>query len=399
MDEELKAINEGIQGVAKSLEGFDARLSAVEGKVNSAYSAPAPEDDRSEREIAKDGTFSLGAYFRGLGLAAHGVPFEKGCSSFTVKGSKDWKDAGFTAEVCQKQMSTTVGSGGYFAPENWIQSQFIDILRPMVVTIAAGIDRSFTNLSNADNKIARLATGTTGYWVAENGQITASTPTDEQINLTPKKAACLTKCSNEILKMSNPAIQSVLSMDMAKKLAALVDLAVLEGSGSSNQPTGIKTAVTTNTVTTSGAMTWAYLEEFLYDCAAANYPGIRPVWFMHPRTYSSIRQLTTSNIPLFVGTPQNEALKEDLANRALLGYPVFQSSQMTITGGTGSDAVVLFGDASEVGLADWGPPEFGASAETSTAFEYDQTWFRCIWMVDVFMKHETSWCKCTDTTS
>ena len=399
MEEQLKQIATGIESVTKSIEGFDARITALEGKVNSAYSAPAKEDDRSDAEIRKDGTFSLGAYFRGLGLAAKGVPFEVGCIRFTEKGSKDWKDAGFTAEVCTKQMSTTVGSGGYFAPENWIQSQFVDILRPKIVTIAAGIDRSFTNLSNADNKIARLATGCTAYWVAENAAITESTPTDEQINLTPHKAACMTKCSNEILKLSNPSIQSIISMDMAQKLAAIVDLAVLEGSGGAGQPTGIKTAVSTNTVTTGGATTWAHLEEFLYDVSNANYPGLKPVWFMPPRTYSSIRQLTTTYIPLFVGTPQAEALTQDLAGRALIGYPVYTSSQMTTTGGTGSDAVVLFGDASEVGLADWGPPSFAASAETSTSFEYDQTWFRCLWMVDVFLRHETSWCKCTDTTS
>ena len=404
---ELAAIRDALKGVPEAMESvkqmavdqeaMQKRLADFEAQA-SKYVAREDVDDRSNTEKAKDGEFHIGAYYRGLGIKAMGGDFYRGCSEYTVKGSKDWKDAGFTAEVV-KAMSTTVGSGGYMAPENWITSQFVDILRPKLVTIGAGIDRTYTNLSNADNKIGRLATGGTAYWVAENGTISAADGTDEQISLTPHKAACITKASSELMKMSNPNIGSIMVNDQTNKLAAIVDLAVLEGAGSSNQPTGIKTAVSTNSVTTSGAMTWAKLEEFLRKVATSNYPGIRPVWFMHPRTYSSIRQITVSEYPQFVGTPLNQPMGADLAGRQLLGYPVFQSSQMTITGGSGSDGVVLFGDASEVGLADWGPPSFFASTEADTAFAADQIWFRALWMVDVFMKHEASWCKCTDTTS
>ncbi len=406
LNPELKTLHDAIQGVPEAVEAMKKHaedVAAMQKKIEELetlnktnFQAPAKkEDDRSAIEKGKDGEFSWGAFIRGVCLDAHGIPFDKGVFSSQRKNSKSWRDAGFTATVMaeEKAMSTTVGSGGYFAPEYW-STQWLDILAAKAVAIPQC--ERWTGLSNADVRMGRLATGATGYWIAEGSQITISSPTDEQVSVAPHEAAARVQVSNQLLKLSNPAIESVVMQNMEATLARLVDLAILEGSGSSNQPTGIATGAG-STVTSSGAMTWALLEEFAYDLAVNNAPMGKVCWFMPPRTMTSIRQLTTSNYPQFVGTPTGQALGRDLAGGGLLGYPVYTSSQMTITGGTGSDATVLLADMSECILADWGPPEFAASKEI--VFDYNSTQLRAIWLVDVALKHANSFVACTDTTS
>lgn len=407
----LKAVPESMASVIKRIEELEKKGVAVAPPVAPAPTYRAPVDDRSQTEKAHDGELSFGAYLRGLACKAMGMSFDDTPLFAKAHGEKEYRDACFTVENSPRQkafgnmsmaektaLSLTTGNGGYFAPELWLQDKWVDILRPNIVTLAAGISR-LQGLGNADVKIPKLSAGATAYWIGEGSSITESELTDTQLALTPHECAAYSIASNQIVRMSNPAIQQMVGYDMAQKIGALIDLAVLEGTGSSNQPTGISVAVTTSTVTTGGAMTWAKGEEFLYKLALQNAPGQKRVWFMHPRTYSAIRQITSSTYALFVGTPQAQAMDQFLAGGGWLGYPVFQSSQMTITGGSGSDAVVLFGVPEEVFLADWGPAEFAASAETSDSFQKNQIHFRTVQLVDVKLRHETSWVKCTDTTS
>lgn len=400
MDEknvDLKVIADAVKDVPEAVKSLRVEVDGLKkdlADAKSLYVAPK-HDDRSAEEKRKDGEFSMGAFLRGVCLEKHGMPFDQAVLYGQDKGTKSWRDAGFTGQVtlAEKVMSTTVGSGGYLCPELWM-TQWVDILAAK--SVAVNQCERWTNLKNADVRMGRLATGATGYWIAEGGSITISSPTDEQITVTPHEAAARVQVSNQLLKLSNPAIESVLLNNMTSTVIRLVDLAILEGSGSANQPSGIKTSAG-STVTCSGAITWAKLEEFLYDLALRNAPMGRVCWFMHPRTLTTIRQLTTTYYPQFVGTPTGQALGRELAGNALLGYPVYTSSQMTITGGTGSDGVVLLADMSECILADWGPPEFAASSEI--VFDYNSTQLRMIWETDVALKHAYSFVKCTDTTS
>lgn len=400
MEGDLKAIHDLVKDVPESVKALRVELDTVKKELadaKSLYASSRATDDRSDAEKQKDGVFSLGAMVRGIVLSKReNMDFASACIAYQPKGSKSWRDAGFSAAVVleEKAMSTTAGSGGYFAPELWM-TEWVNILAAKAV--AYPLCEKLSGLSNADVRMGRLATGATGYWIGEGSQITISSPTDEQITVTPHEAAARVQVSNQLLKMSNPAIEGVLRTNLLDTVVRLVDLGILEGSGSANQPSGIKTSAG-STVTTSGAMTWAKLEEFLYDLAKENAPMGRVTWFMHPRTKSAIRQLTTSNYPQFVGTPTGMLLGKDFAGDQLLGFPVATSSQMTITGGGGgNEGVVLLADMSECIVADWGAPEFAVSDQI--AFDYNSTQVRMIWLVDVALKHSKSFVKCTDTTS
>jgi len=98
-----------------------------------------------------------------------------------------------------------------------------------------------------------LTGSATAYWVAENGAITASTLTDAQKTLQPNEAAALVKASNQLLDLSNPSASSVIQEDITMKIAQLVDLAVLRGAGTSNEPRGVANTSSIRTVAASSA--------------------------------------------------------------------------------------------------------------------------------------------------
>ena len=121
---------------------------------------------------------------------------------------------------------------------------------------------------------------------------------------------------------------------------------------------------------------------------------------MNPRTVHNMKQLTTSNYPLFASINTAAPMGAGFAGGTLVGYPVYQTTQVPITGGTGGDeAEVYFCNWDDVVLADWGSIELVASSEADTAFAANQTWIRAIWLVDVMVRHAVSCAVCTDTTS
>jgi HK97 family phage major capsid protein len=395
----------GSEEAAKAVEEKDAEtmkkaFAELQAKVEAMGSPNAPPAPRSPEDELKEGKFLPAAFLNGITHLSKYGNFADACVAGAKKGTQAYKDASYTCEkVIEKQMSTTAASGGYLVPEEW-STQMIEQVYSNIVAASAGVRRmSGLNIHTVRQPV--LTGSATAYWVAENGAITASTLTDAQRTLQPNEAAALVKASNQLLDLSNPSASAVIQEDMTMKIAQLVDLAVLRGSGSANQPTGVANTSSIRTVTaSSSALTWALLEDFPYELASQNTLKGKLAWVMNPRTVHNMKQLTSANRPLFVGSPYNEPIGAGFAGGSLVGYPVYQTTAVPITGGTGSDeAEVYFCNWDDVVLADWGAMELMASKEADTAFAANQTWIRAIWLVDVMVRHAASCCVCTDTTS
>jgi len=407
MSNEIKALKDALLGseeAAKALEEKDEKdlrkaFDELKAKVEAQGSPNAPPVPRDPAEELKEGKFLPAAFLNGI-CFANQFGFKDACMRGAKKGTQEYKDAAYTLErVLEKQMSTTAASGGYLVPEEW-STQMIEQLYAQLVTAAAGV-RKMSGLNIHTVRQPALTGSATAYWVVENGAITASTLTDAQKTLQPNEAAALVKASNQLIDLSNPSASGVINDDITMKLAELVDLAVLRGSGSANQPTGIANTSSINTVAaSSGALNWGLLEDFPYALAEDNALKGKLAFVMNPRTVHNMKQLTSANRPLFVGSPYNEPIGAGFAGGSLVGYPVFQSTSVPITGGTGgAEAEVYFCNWDDVVLADWGAMELMASKEADTAFAANQTWIRAIWLVDVMVRHAVSCCVCTDTSS
>ena len=121
--------------------------------------------------------------------------------------------------------------------------------------------------------IPRATGGATAYWVAESGAPTESQQAFDQVAMTPKTVGAYTDISRKLLLQSSLDVEAFVRNDLATVLALEIDRAAINGSGASNQPTGILATSGIGDVAggTNGlAPTWAHIVELWSDIANAN---------------------------------------------------------------------------------------------------------------------------------
>tara|TARA_B100000508_G_scaffold40499_1_gene31729 strand:- start:326 stop:715 length:390 start_codon:yes stop_codon:yes gene_type:complete len=115
-----------------------------------------------------------------------------------------------------------------------------------------------------------MTSTSTAYFVGESGAPTESQQAFDQVNMTPKTIGAFVDYSRRLLLQSSIDVEAMIRDDIAKVIATKLDNAAIYGSGSSNEPLGIKdtTGVGTSTITTFG--TFAEYIALETDVAAAN---------------------------------------------------------------------------------------------------------------------------------
>ena len=88
--------------------------------------------------------------------------------------------------------------------------------------------------------IPRLTQTATGYWVGEGSAPSESQQAFDQVNMTPKTVAAYVDYSRRLLLQSSIDIETMIRGDLAKVIATKLDHTAIYGTGSSNQPLGIK---------------------------------------------------------------------------------------------------------------------------------------------------------------
>ena len=254
-----------------------------------------------------------------------------------------------TPEVRNALSIGTDSQGGYTVPE-FLVADFIDNLRAKSVAFRAGAMAMplYTN----STVITRLDSDPTFAWRAEAGAVSESDPSFSAITLVPKSVAVLVKASNELLQDS-VNIEDVLFHSLVNAAATAVDQAVLSGTGSGNQPTGILNTSNINTVDMSsaspnnGAAITDYdpLLDALYeiDLDNANEPT---ALVMHPRTRTAFSKLKDSENRQL--TPPWEIVP-DTGDGS--GIPYLKTTSMAIDETVGSStnaSSIIVGDFSQV---------------------------------------------------
>ena len=92
-----------------------------------------------------------------------------------------------------------------------------------------------------DVSIPRRTGIATAYWFGadDSDSVTESTGTIGTVTMTPKTVGALSKFSHLMNLQSTPDIEQLIRADFVALLADAIDTAAINGSGSSNQPTGI----------------------------------------------------------------------------------------------------------------------------------------------------------------
>lgn len=134
----------------------------------------------------------------------------------------------------------TVGSatgGGNLVATELLGSSFIDLLRNAMVLDKLGV--TWLRDLNGNIAIPSQTGAAQGYWVAESGVPTESGQTVGQVTMTPKTVGGFTDYSRRLLLQSSLDVEAFVRADLAAIIALSIQLSAINGSGASNEPTGL----------------------------------------------------------------------------------------------------------------------------------------------------------------
>lgn len=163
----------------------------------------------------------------------------------------------------------TSTAGGHTVSTDLLAQSFIEMLRNQMVLVRAGV----TMLNGLVGSIAipRQTSGATAYWVAESGAPTESQQAFDQVTMAPKTVGAFTDFSRKLLLQSSIDVEAFVRSDLVKQIGIEIDRAGLYGSGSSNQPTGVKSQTGVLTVDfAAAAPTYAEVVAMETAIAAVN---------------------------------------------------------------------------------------------------------------------------------
>lgn len=145
---------------------------------------------------------------------------------------------------------------------------FIDVLRNASSVMQAGA-RMLGGLSG-DVKIPKKTSAAAAGWIASEGGASAeSEMVVGQISMSPKTLGAHTDVTRQLLIQSSMDVEAMMREDLAAAIATAIDLAGLEGTGSSGQPTGILNTSGVNTVTAFAAANPTFAEVVTLETAVA----------------------------------------------------------------------------------------------------------------------------------
>jgi len=359
---------------------------------------PQITDNKFERLV---GSFKLGEVLRRMvdtTYAGGGLEAEVSQELARRAGKKP---TGWTVPLEVFSRDLTVGTataGGHTVATNLLANKFVDMLRPVSIVASLGAT-ALTGLTGSV-KIPRQTSAATAYWVAENGAPTESQQAFDQVSMAPKSLAAFTDISRRLMLQSAIDIEGFVRQDLRASLGQELDRAVLAGSGSGNEPTGILANGDIQTIalgTNGAALTWANIVDLETQVATANADGLA---FAYVTTKAARGKLqvtpkVSGQNDFIWGASKSQALPgEGLLN----GYRAVASTLMpsNLTKGSGSNlSSMIAGNWSDLIIGMWG----GGIELMADPYTFSTTGaVRIVAMVDVdfTVRHPESFRKITD---
>ena len=167
-------------------------------------------------------------------------------------------------------IGTDTAGGHLRETELWEQS-FIDILRNAAVVLP--VATTLRDLTGNVSIPRQTGAGAIAWLSDEQGAATETTPTFDQVQLSPKEAGAYTNYSRKLLLQSSIDVEAFVRTDLAMGMARDIDAALISGSGSSGQPKGILNTAgigSADAGTNSGPPTWALVVKLETEVAQDN---------------------------------------------------------------------------------------------------------------------------------
>ncbi len=268
----------------------------------------------------------------------------------------------------QRDISVASGGGAYLVSTDNIG--FIEILRNRSVAFRMGVTRLTGLMGNVT--IPKQTGAATAYWLsAETTQIGETQQTFVQVALTPKNVGAYTEISRQLLLQSSPAVEGIVSDDLARVVAIAADLAVLNGSGSAGQPQGI---IGTGGIggVTGGSLAYAGVLEFQADVAASNVVPLRGGYVGTPAVAAVLMA------EMKVANDYSPCWEGNIWDGSMVGFPAMSSMQLPT-------ANLIFGDWSQIVVGEWGVLEVEVNPYAN--FQAGIIGIRAIYSMDVGVRY------------
>src|SRR5262245_17893092 len=244
-----------------------------------------------------------------------------------------------------------------------LSSEFAEFLRPLtIIGRIPGLRRVPFNIS-----LPRATAGTSVNWVGEQAPKPVTSMAFDTVTLRWAKAAAIVVLTEELVRFSNPAAESVVRADLANAMTFFLDRQFVDPAVA--EITNVSPASITNgstAITASGTTAAAFradVKSLFQVFANANLPTTGGVWIMGQSQALSLSLMQNSLGQQVFPTVNN-------TGGTLLGFPIVASENIPAVGGSPADGVpLIFVIAPEVMLADDGQILIDASREASVQME------------------------------
>lgn len=305
------------------------------------------------------------------------------------------KDDEFTKELTKALTVSDSTAGGTLVPEVWA-TEIIEFLRPMAVVRSLG--PLVLPMEKGNLTIPRIAGGSTSYYSGEGQNATTSQQTTDAIRLAAKKLITITPLSNDLIRQSGGAADTMSRNDSVRSMAAREDLAFIRGDGSQDTPRGLKNLMPQTAaaqIASNGTVNLANvitdLGKLVTRLVSQNIPMINVGILMSSRSENYLKTVLTAN-GQFV-------FRQEMDTGKLWGFNYRRSNQIPENLSTNQSEVyiadfadVVIGDTLKLIVDVSTEAAFydSAAAAVVSAFSKDLTIMRIISEHDLGLRHQNS---------
>ena len=332
--------------------------------------------------------------------------------------SGDWSQAGREREINQElQRREGKRTQGFLVPEeawakraftagsatgggNLIQTEllagsFIDALRDRLAIAELGAQTLPGLVGNVN--IPKRTGSSTAYWFgADNADaVTESTGTIGHVSMMPRTVGAYSKFSRLMQLQSTPEIESLIRADFVALLADAIDSAAINGSGSSNQPTGILNTSGIGSVAggTNGlAPTLDHLLDLKKEVAVDNADLPTCGYLTNAKVEGVISKLKDSNNAYHLSPYGAELGQSQIAGRR---FVVSNNVPSNLTKGSGTGlSAIIYGNFADLLIGLYGTLE--VLTDPYTDFAKGTVGVRALQSIDIAVRHAESFAAMSD---
>lgn len=270
------------------------------------------------------------------------------------EGHREAKTAGHTGtlqnplpasflKVERAQDSITTNKGKETVDKQ--MGDLIPALRPRIMMAEMGA----TVLSGltAPLDLPRQTTLMNAAWRKEKVDASQTDASFDQVNLSPKGLSAWASFTREIMFQSSIGIEQFVRGELENAVRRKLDSSFLIADGQAEDPVGLLNVANTNSVTTSGTISWAKIVEFWKELSLENADMENIAFYTNPHV--AYKLMTTVKAS---GTDSKMLL--DTPTSTLAGYPIRISTQVPSNIGTSPNdnkSALLFGNWKEAIVA------------------------------------------------